>query len=178
MKREPSGESSGRTPEIHPLTKAHDCSAFDCGKPTLNDWLKRYAFANQQNDSARTYVALLTGKVAGYYSLTAGSVLREESPARVAKGLAAHPIGVILLARLAVDRNEHGTGLGKMLLMDALKRASSAADTIGTRAILVHAIDAAAAAFYEKFGFETSPLDPKQLMLLMKDLRATLKSLG
>ena len=103
---------------------------------------------------------------------------KEESPARVAKGLAKHPIGVISLARLAVDRSEHGAGLGKTLLVDALSRALSAAEEIGARAILVHAVDDEAAAFYEKFGFELSPLDPKQLMLLMKDLRATLKSIG
>lgn len=103
---------------------------------------------------------------------------KEESPARIAIGLAKHPIGVILLARLAVDRSEHGRGLGKTLLVDALTRALTAADAIGARAILVHAIDDEAAAFYKKFGFEPSPLDPKQLMLLMKDLRATLGSLG
>jgi predicted N-acetyltransferase YhbS len=118
------------------------------------------------------------GKVAGYYSLSTGSVRKEESPARIAKGLAKHPIGVILLARLAVDRKEHGAGLGKSLLVDALTRALTAADAIGARAILVHAIDHEAAAFYKKFGFEPSPLDPKQLLLLMKDLRATLKSIG
>jgi predicted N-acetyltransferase YhbS len=118
------------------------------------------------------------GKVVGYYSLSAGSVRKEESPTRIAKGLAKHPIGVILLARLAVDRNEHGAGLGKTLLVDALARALTAADTIGARAILVHAVDEGAASFYKKFGFEPSPLDPKQLMLLMKDLRATLKSTG
>jgi GNAT superfamily N-acetyltransferase len=118
------------------------------------------------------------GSVVGYYSLAAGSVRKEESPARIAKGLANHPIGVILLARLAVDRSEHGAGLGKKLLVDALSRALTAADVIGARAILVHAIDDEATAFYEKFGFEPSPIDPKQLMLLMKDLRATLKCIG
>jgi GNAT superfamily N-acetyltransferase len=117
------------------------------------------------------------GMVVGYYSLSAGSVRKEESPARIAKGLASHPIGVILLARLAVDGSERGAGLGKALLIDALSRALTAADAIGARAILVHAIDGEAAAFYRKFGFEPSPLDPKQLMLLMKDLRATLKSI-
>lgn len=118
------------------------------------------------------------GKVVGYYSLSAGSVRKEESPARIAKGLANHPIGVILLARLAVERSERGAGLGKALLFDALSRSLAAADAIGARAILVHAIDDEAAAFYRRFGFEPSPLDPKQLMLLMKDLRATLKSIG
>lgn len=103
---------------------------------------------------------------------------KEEWPARIAKGLAGHPIGVILLARLAVDRGEHGRGLGKSILVDALSRALSASDAIGARAVLVHAMDDQAAAFYRRFGFEPSSADTKQLMLLMKDLRATLKSLG
>jgi GNAT superfamily N-acetyltransferase len=133
---------------------------------------------NQQNDSARTYVLHRSGRVVAYYSLSAGSVSREESPARIAKGLARHPIGVILLARLAVDLRQRGAGLGKTLLVDALSRAMTAADEIGARAILVHAIDDEAASFYKKFGFEPSPLDPKHLMLLMKDLRATMKSIG
>jgi GNAT superfamily N-acetyltransferase len=162
--------------EIEKLGKQHDLSSFDCGKPSLNDWLKRFALTNQQNDSASTYVAQHTGKVVGYYSLSAGSVRKEESPARVAKGLANHPIGVILLARLAVDRTQQGTGLGKALLADALSRALEACDAIAARAVLVHAIDEQAVAFYRKFGFESSPLDPKQLMLLMKDLRAALTS--
>ena len=130
-----------------------------------------------RNDSARTYDVCRAAHVVGYYSLSAGAVSRGESPARTARGLAKHPIGVILLARLAVDGKEQRTGLGKSLLMDALLRALHAADAIGARAVLVHAIDDAAA-FYRKFGFDPSPLDSKQLMLLMKDLRATSKSLG
>jgi GNAT superfamily N-acetyltransferase len=163
---------------IEKLAKSHDVSSFDCGKPSLNDWLRRFALTNQQSDSARTYVVHRAGKVVGYYSLSAGSARKEDSPARIAKGLANHPIGVILLARLAVDRTEHGAGMGRTMLIDALTRALAAADAVGARAILVHAIDDEAAAFYKKFGFEPSPLDPKQLMLLMKDLRATLKSIG
>jgi GNAT superfamily N-acetyltransferase len=163
---------------VEKLSKNHILDHFDCGKPQLDDWLKRFALANQQSDAARTYVVQQDGKVMGYYTLSAGSVRREESPARVAKGLARHPIGVILLARLAVDRSEQGTGVGRQLLMDALSRSLTAGDAIGARAILVHAIDEEAAAFYRKYGFEPSPLDPRQLLLLMKDLRATLKSSG
>ena len=108
----------------------------------------------------------------GYYALVAGSVRPEEAPARISKGLAKHPIGVILLARLAVDTREKGKGVGKALLKDALLRIVSAADTIGARAVLVHAIDEEARRFYERFDFERSPVDEFELMLLMKDLRA------
>lgn len=94
---------------------------------------------------------------------------------RIIKGLAKHPIGVILLARLAIDKQEQRRGLGKALLKDALIRIEGAADTIGARAVLIHAIDDNARQFYEHFGFERSHVHPFTLMLLMKDLRAQLK---
>jgi len=164
--------TEGSLSPIEKLSKAHDLAAFDCGTESLNAWLKRYALANQQNDSAQTYVLHRKGVVIGYYALTAGSVRPEEAPSRVSKGLAKHPIGVILLARLATDKREQGKGLGKALLKDALFRIMSAADAIGARAVLVHAIDEGARKFYEHFGFERSPVDEFELMLLMKDLRA------
>ncbi len=111
----------------------------------------------------------------GYYALTAGSVHKHESPERIAKGLANHPIGVVLLARLAVDVGEQGKGLGKALLFDALKRIEEAADIVGIRGVLVHAIDDAARRFYEHFNFDPSPVDPFQSMLLLKDLRKALR---
>lgn len=160
---------------VEKLSKGHDLSSFDCGNEVLNDWLRRFALVNQRSDSAQTYVVHRARSVIGYYSLTAGSVRPEEAPSRVAKGLAHHPIGIILLARLAVDRREQGLGLGQALLKDALLRAAAAADTIGARAVLVHAIDAAARSFYEHFGFEHSPVDEFELMLMMKDLRANLR---
>lgn len=159
---------------VEKLSKTHDLSAFDCGNESLNTWLKRFALTNLQSDSAQTFV-VHRGGVVGYYSLTAGSVRPEEAPARVAKGLAKHPIGVILLARLAVDKREQGNGLGKALLKDALLRIMAAADTVGARAVLVHAIDEQARKFYERFGFERSPIDEFELMLLMKDLRAQIE---
>ncbi len=149
-------------------------SEFDCGNESQSDWLKRYALINQQNDSARTYVAHRAGRVIGYYSLAAGGVSKQETPARIAKGLASHPVGIILLARLAVDKSEKRTGLGTALLKDALTRAANAADTIGARAVLVHAIDEEAKSFYRHFGFEKSPVNSMHLMLLMKDIRAAL----
>jgi len=159
---------------VEPLSEAHDISQFDCGAhESLNQWLRRFALTNQKSESARTYIVHRGNCVVGYYSVSAGSVSVEEAPGRIAKGLARHPIPVILLARLAVDKSEQGIGLGKALLKDALIRIARAADIVGARAVLVHAIDEPARKFYEHFGFEASPIHELQLMLLMKDLRAS-----
>ena len=158
-----------------PLSRAHDLSGFDCGKTVLNEWLIRYARQNQSADAARTYVALRNTRVAGYYSLVASSIRRSDAPERVAKGLANHPIGVILLARLAVYQSERGQGLGKALLKDALLRTAQAAEIVGVRALLVHAIDEEARRFYRHFNFDPSPVDRMHLMLLIKDLRALIR---
>src|SRR5437763_1024298 len=99
-----------------PFDDRHDVSAFDCGVAALNDYLAKWALRNQQNQSARTYVSTRGDRVVGYYTLAAGSVRRDETPSRVAKGLAAHPVPVILIARLAVHKDEQGQGLGAALL--------------------------------------------------------------
>lgn len=156
---------------VEPLEASHDTSAFDCGKPELTQWLRRYALVTHRAAGARVYVVHRSGRVVGYYALATGSVEREETPGRVRKGLARHPVPVILLARLAVDQQEQGQGLGSGLLEDALTRASQASDEIGARAVLVHAKDEEARAFYERFDFEASPTDPSHLFLLMKDLK-------
>jgi len=159
---------------IEKLRREHILDRFDCGKEKLNDFLKRRAWANQQANSAQTYVLAQELVASGYYSLAAGAVTHEEATDRVKKGLARHPIPVILLARLAVDRRLQGRGVGPALLKDALLRAVGAADTIGARAVLVHAKDEVAKGFYEHFNFEPSPSDPYHLLLIMKDLRASL----
>ncbi len=157
-----------------PLDRRHKLDAFDCGKPTLNTFLKKFALTNQQNHSARTYVVHRSGVVVGYYSLAAASVEHAVAPNRIVKGLARNPIPMTLLARLAVDAKEHGQGLGVSLLQDALLRHLQAQEIIGSRALLVHAKDESAAAFYAKFGFEVSPIDPHHLFLLTKDIKHTL----
>jgi GNAT superfamily N-acetyltransferase len=159
-----------------PLEKNHDLSAFNCGAAPLNEYLRKYAWQNHQNRSARTYVALRGNRVVGYYSLAAGSVRRDDATPRVAKGLANHPVPVFLLARLAVDQAEQGKGLGAGLLKDALIRSLQAADIVGCRAVLVHAKDQQAQAFYGKYGFESSPVDEFHLYLLMKDIKASVGS--
>ena len=157
------------------LTKNHDRSAFDCGVPALNEYLKQYALQNQKKNAARTYVATRGHRVVGYYSLAYGSVALEEAPSSVKAGLAKHPVPVLLLARLAVDRTERGQGLGAGLLKDALLRTVQAAEIAGLRAMIVHAKDDAALAFYEKFGFEKSPIDAYHLFLKVSDIIASLK---
>lgn len=160
---------------VQKLTDKHVLSDFDCGKPSLNDWLKRFALQNQRMDSSQTYVVHRNSVGVGYYSLTAGSIEKQRAPTRIGKGMPDYPIGVIVIARLARDHREQGTGMGAALMKDALARCASAADTIGARAVLVHAIDAEARSFYEHFNFERCPENAMHLMLLMKDLRANLR---
>lgn len=97
------------------LAKAHGLESFSCGVESLDQWLKRFACSNQQSELATTYVVHRENRMVGYYSLTAGSVNREDAAARIAKGAPNHPIGVVLLARLAVDESEKGAGLGRAL---------------------------------------------------------------
>jgi GNAT superfamily N-acetyltransferase len=159
---------------VEKLGSDHKVSDFDCGKEALNRFLIRFALINQNADGAQTYVVCRAQRVVGYYSLAVGAVTHAEAPARISRGLARHPIPVMLLARLAVDRSEQGRGLGRALLKDALLRTGQAADIAGIRALLVHAKDEEARAWYEQFDFEPAPTDPNQLFLLMKDLKALL----
>jgi len=168
----PSAESL--TPPVL-LTKDHDRNSFDCGVSPLNDYLKKYALQNQRKDAARTYVATRGNRIVGYYTLAYGSVSLEEVPQRVKSGLPSHPIPVILLARLAVNSTEQGSGLGVALLKDALLRTIQAAQIAGLRAMLVHAKDDSAKRFYEKFGFEPSPIDAYHLFLRLSDILASLR---
>ena len=162
--------------KIEKLAADHDVSAFDCGSAELNAWLQRHALASQRSDSAQTYVLCEGAAVVGYYALVAGSVDRADAPGRVSKGMPRHPIPVVLLARLAVDRPFQGRGVGAALLRDALLRAASGAEIIGARALVVNAKDDEARAFYERYDFEPSPIHHLQVFLLMKDLRAALRN--
>jgi len=147
---------------------------FDCGQPALNQFLQRFALINQKSNSAQTYVSCHSGSVVGFYSLTVGSVEPAAAAPRVIKGIPQHPVPVMILARLAVDLQHHGVGLGKALLKDGLLRTAQAADIAGIRALLVHAKDESARQWYLNWEFEPSPSDPFHLFLLMKDLKAIL----
>jgi GNAT superfamily N-acetyltransferase len=162
-------------PRVAPLARDHRLDDFDSGVPDLDRWLKRFARVADAAGTARTYVLAIGGRVLGYYALAPGAVAREDMPARHARGMPHHPIGVILLARLAVDRSLQGHGYGKALVADACLRALEAADLIGARAVIVHARDAQAAAFYQHLGFAPSPTDDLHLMVLIRDLRRTFR---
>lgn len=160
-----------------PLGRGHRLGAFDCGQDAQTEWLREHALQAHRAGTSRVYVVCRRGEdgVVGYHALAAGAVRPGEAPSRVARGTGRHPIPVIVLTRLGVDRAEQGHGLGRALLADALRRAAAAADTIGVRAVLIHCEDEAARAFYiRQAAFEDSPTDPLHLMLLMKDLRAAL----
>ena len=147
---------------------------FDCGQPALNQFLQRFALVNQKSNSAQTYVSCHSGSVVGFYSLAVGSVEPAAAAPRVIKGIPQHPVPVMILARLAVDHQHQGVGLGKALLKDGLLRTAQAADIAGIRALLVHAKDESARQWYLNWEFDPSPSDPFHLFLLMKDLKAIL----
>ena len=156
---------------VRKLLATDQVDAFDCGQRALNQFLKRYALVNQKANSAQTYVCCQVDVVVGFYSIAVGSVDPASAPPRTMKGLARHPVPVMILARLAVDLSHQRKGLGQALLKDALRRTAQAADIAGIRCLLVHAKDDAARQWYEAWEFEPSPTDPYHLFLMLKDLR-------
>lgn len=156
---------------IEKLRREHVLDAFDCGQPDLNAWLIKYALPNQSASSAQTYVGLVNDSVVGYYSLAVGQVEYSDAPERPRKGLARHPVPILLLARLAVHKDWQGKGVGRALLRDATLRTVQASEIAGIRALVVHAKDDEAKRYYEQFDFVASPTDPLHLYVLLKDLR-------
>jgi len=159
---------------VERLEPAHDVQAFASGHDDLDAWLHRHALVAQQMDSARTFVLARHDRVVGYFSLTMGSVRRADAPAKLVRGLPAYPVGMVLLARLAVDRAEQGKGSGALLLAEALRKAVDAGEAAAARLVVVDAIDEAAAAFYERHGFVPAPGHRFRLYRRMKDVRASL----
>ena len=153
-----------------PLDASHDTAAFDCGRPELNRWLEKYALMNQRTGVSRTLVLALKTQIVGFYALAPGSVQRTDASPPLAEDMGNFPVPVVILARLAVDLGEQGKGYGGELLRDAMIRAARGADAVGGRALLVHAKDEEAAAFYAHFDFEPSPTDSLHLFLPMNAL--------
>ena len=153
------------------LRRDHPIDSFTCGREELDRFLIRFAFANQQANASQTYLGLNGTEVVGFYSLVVGEVAYTDAPERLTKGLARHPVPIMLLARLAVSSTWQGRQIGAGLLKDAMRRTLQAAEIGGIRAFAVHAKDAPARRFYEHFGFIPSPVDPLHLYLLIKDIR-------
>ena len=152
----------------------HDPSGFSCGIESLDRWLQRYAGQGERRDASRTFVVTdAAGAIRGYYSLLAGQVEFAESTDPVRRGLSPHfPVPVAILARLAVDKDSQGNGLGSRLLEEAMRRVSRAATDVAVRAVLVHALDERAATFYERFGFQALTAAPLTLMVTLTEMRA------
>lgn len=151
------GKKAPRTPE--PIQANHDCSSFESGETALDEWLRQRALKNQRAGAARTYVACCENRVVGYYSLAVGSVSHEIAVGHIKRNTP-NPVPVMLLARLAVDLNWQGCGLGYSLLQNAVLRTTQAAELAGIRAMLVHAISEDAKHFYRYFGFQPAQSEP------------------
>jgi GNAT superfamily N-acetyltransferase len=156
---------------IEKLTRQHAVDDFDCGEDALNRFLSRFALQNQQASASQTYVGLADGNIIGFYTLVVSEVAYDDAPERLKKGLARHPVPLMLLARLAVSQRWQGKGVGSGLLKDVMLRTTQAAEIGGIRALAAHAKNDTACAFYEHFGFIPSPTDPLYLFVLVRDLQ-------
>lgn len=156
-----------------PLDDQHDLGPFNCGVASLDEWLKRRARSNQASGASRTFVMPDGRRAVGYYALAASGVAVTIAPGRFRRNMP-DPIPVVVLGRLAVDVSQQGNGLGRELFRDAALRVVSAAETIGIRGILVHAISDEAKAFYAALGFDPSPLEAMTLMVTLAALKSTL----
>ena len=154
-----------------PLTVAHSTAGFDSGVVSLDDWLRRRALQNQASGASRTFVVCDAGQVVAYYALAASAVAVDAAPGRFRRNMP-DPIPVVVLARLAIARTDQGDGLGRALFRDAAHRVIHAADTIGIRGLLVHAVSEEAKAFYLRLGLTPSPLDPMTLVTTVAELAA------
>jgi GNAT superfamily N-acetyltransferase len=167
------GQVSGLSPP-EAIADRHDLGEFHCGDASLDDWLRRRAKSNQVSGASRTYVVCAGARVVGYYALASGVVTQENAPGRFKRNMP-NPIPVAILARLAVDASWQGRGVGRALFRDATLRVDRAANAIGIRGIVVHAISEEAKNFYLKLGFDPSPREPMTLMVTLADIRAALR---
>lgn len=156
-----------------PLADHHEIGDFSSGEASLDGWLRRRAKANQVSGASRTYVVCEEKRVIGYYALASGAITVESAPGRFKRNMP-NPIPVAVLARLAVDRLWQGRGIGRALFRDAARRIAHAAETIGIRGIVVHAISEDARKFYLALGFDPSPGEPMTLMVTVSDVRSEL----
>lgn len=160
---------------IEKLSRGHQLEGFSCGQVPLDQFLVRYALTNQFANASQTYLGMEADQVIGFYTLAVGELGYEDAPDRLAKGLARHPIPLMILARLAVDTRHQGKGVGAGLVKDAMSRTLTAADIAGIRALVVHAKDDAVRSYYERFGLRSSPAQPLLLYMLVKDIRRSIE---
>lgn len=170
---------TSRFSPVEPLSAAHVLAGFDCGSPAQSIWLSEHGLQAHRASLSRVYVVREVDhpdqRVVGYYALAAGSVAPADGTPRLMRGAGRYHQPVVILTRLGVDRAAQGGGLGRALVVDALRRIATAAEVIGVRAVLIHCESEAARDFYLRLAkFESSPTDPMHLLLLMKDLRRAL----
>jgi GNAT superfamily N-acetyltransferase len=171
------GQMSATGEPLNPpekLCSKHDLSQFQCGEPTLDDWLTRRALQNEESGASRTYVVCAEQRVLGYYALAVGAVAHAEAPGRIRRNMP-DPVPVMVIGRLALDQSVQGQALGPALLRDAILRTVQAAEIAGIRAILVHAISERAKRFYEKWGFIASPVERMTLMITLDEARKAMQ---
>ena len=166
-------EPSAASWRIEPLSDGHGVEAFCCGKPSLDDYIRRYALRNQRNDMGRTFVATEpeSKRVCGYYTIASGKVANRDLPEEERRLLPRYPVPVMLIAKLAVDQTSQGCGLGAQLLLDALRLADEASRIMGIRGVEVDALDEDARRFYLKYGFKSLLDDPLHLYLSIASVR-------
>lgn len=153
-----------------PLSDAHDIDAFASGEPSLDEWLKRRARANQLSDSSRTFVVADDAAVVGYYCLAAGAIGRDDAPKALRRNRP-DPLPVMVLGRLAIHQDYQQKGIGTALLQDAMFRTLNAAEQFGISALLVHALSEDARRFYLSRGFLASPIQAMTLCLPLATIR-------
>jgi len=160
----------GSTLTVEPLASHHDRASFSCGEPSLDRYIRRQASQDTRRRVARVFVAhaYLPGRVTGYYTLSAASFEKDDLPAVIAKRLPHYPVPAAVIGRLAVDLHSQGSGLGEVLLLDAIHRVVRAGDTIGVYAVVVDALHERASAFYERYGFLPFPSQPLRLYLPLR----------
>jgi len=158
-----------------PIEPTDTTAGFDSGEASLDRYLAERALANHVVGFARCYVCVETPstRIVGYYTLSAVAVEHAQLPGRARRN-APNPVPAVLLGRLAVDRTAQGSGLGRLLVRDAILSTLAAAERIGVRLLIVHALHDGAADFYRALGFEPSPTDPLHLYVLLSDARASL----
>ncbi len=156
-----------------PLAAHHDTAAFACGVDSLDRWLKQRTLNNQATGASRTFVVCDGKRVVAYYALASSAVAVEAATGSFRRNMP-DPIPVVILGRLAIDHSLQASGMGRAMVGDACLRVIAAADAIGIRGMLVHALSESTRAFYERVGFDSSPLDPMTLMATIADLRAGL----